>query len=80
MGTMFKQTLFEESTKDLILTWASHTKHASSGTGGSTNRLTAESTNSTYLAQQPAVNMGITPSEIELSCPNSSGRPSSSNN
>ncbi|KAL6517841.1 hypothetical protein OROMI_033542 [Orobanche minor] len=80
MGTMFKQTLFEESTKDLILTWASHTKHASSGTGGSTNRLTAESTNSTYLAQQPAVDMGITPSEIELSCPNSSSRPSSSNN
>ncbi|KAL6552302.1 hypothetical protein OROHE_007666 [Orobanche hederae] len=80
MGTMFKQTLFEESTKDLILTWASHTKHAYSGTGGSTNRLTAESTNFTYLAQQPAVDMGITPSEIELSCPNSSSRPSSSNN
>ncbi|KAL3620744.1 hypothetical protein CASFOL_035656 [Castilleja foliolosa] len=72
MGTEFKQTVFEQYTKDLILTWSSDTKRGSSGAGGSMNRLTTESTNSTHHAQLPVVDGEITASEIELSCPNNS--------
>ncbi|CAA0824784.1 MLO-like protein 13 [Striga hermonthica] len=69
MGSMFKETLFAQFTKDLLLTWVSDTKHGSSRTDGSINRLTFESTNSTCLAQQMAMDSATTSSEIELSSP-----------
>ncbi|GFP80421.1 mlo-like protein 13 [Phtheirospermum japonicum] len=72
MGTMFKKTVFEQYTKDLIMTWVSDTKHGSSEANGSMKRLTTESTNSTNVARQPVVDGEITASEIELSCPNNS--------
>ncbi|KAI3445516.1 hypothetical protein Pfo_002181 [Paulownia fortunei] len=78
MGSMFKQTLFEEFAQDLIMTWVKDTKHGSSRANGSM-RLTTESTNPICLAQEPVVDGGITASEIELSCPNNSDRPSSWN-
>ncbi|KAK6159716.1 hypothetical protein DH2020_003097 [Rehmannia glutinosa] len=82
MGSMFKQTVFDQFTKDLLLTWASDTKRGSSlsNGNGTMSKLTTESTNPTTVAQQPVVEEGnITPSEIELSCPNNSNTPYSLN-
>ncbi|GER29272.1 MLO-like protein [Striga asiatica] len=79
MSSMFKETLFAQFTKELLRTWASDTKHGSSRTNGSINRLTFESTNSTCLAQQMAMDSATTSSEIELSRPENISRPSSFN-
>ncbi|KAL7119771.1 hypothetical protein ACP275_02G082600 [Erythranthe tilingii] len=65
MGSMFKQTVFDEFTHDLILTWAKDRKFASSEANESMSKLTTEPTNPICLSQQPV-------SEIELSCPNKS--------
>ncbi|KAK6159701.1 hypothetical protein DH2020_003082 [Rehmannia glutinosa] len=70
MGSMFKQTVFEQFTKDLLLTWATHTKHGDTTPNGSISKLTIESTNPTTVAQQTVVDGRISASEIELSCPN----------
>lgn len=80
MGSMFKQTIFDEFTQNLILTWAKDRKFASEASESMSNRLTTESANpSICLAQPPEGDDGITPSEIELSCPDISYMPSSCN-
>ncbi|KAL0384685.1 UNVERIFIED_CONTAM: MLO-like protein 13 [Sesamum radiatum] len=79
MGSMFKQTVFDEFTQELLRTWAKDSKPGSS-TGRSSrsaNRLTTEPTDAISLSQESVVDGQIAASEVELS---TSHMPSSWNN
>ncbi|KAG8368971.1 hypothetical protein BUALT_Bualt15G0101700 [Buddleja alternifolia] len=75
MGTMFKQTIFDETTQKLIQSWAGA---GSSRADGSTKKLTNEPTEP--ISEYTVVDGRTTETEIELSCPNTSYMPFSSQN
>lgn len=76
MGSMFKQTIFDESTQGPVMNWVKDRKSDLSSHHGAVNRLTSESADSVMLAQPPAAEEEITTTEIELSGLNISQMPS----
>ncbi|KAL0335346.1 UNVERIFIED_CONTAM: MLO-like protein 13 [Sesamum radiatum] len=78
MGSMFKQTVFDEFTQELLRTWAKESRPGSSaGRRASSRRLTTEPTDPISHSQESVVDGPIAASEVELS---TSHMPSSWNN
>ncbi|KAL0422168.1 UNVERIFIED_CONTAM: MLO-like protein 13 [Sesamum latifolium] len=78
MGSMFKQTVFDEFTQELLRTWAKDSKPSSTGRSRrSSSRLTTEPTDAISHSQESVVDGQIAASEVELS---TSHMPSSWNN
>ncbi|KAK4491322.1 hypothetical protein RD792_002058 [Penstemon davidsonii] len=67
MGSMFKQTVFDEFTQDLIRTWAKDTKSGLSQAERNISSLISESNDPICLVQEPVADRRITASHIELS-------------
>ncbi|KAL3843610.1 hypothetical protein ACJIZ3_001013 [Penstemon smallii] len=68
MGSMFKQTVFDEFTQDLIRTWAKDSKSDLSQAERNISRLIISDSNDPIgLVQEPVADGRITASHIELS-------------
>ncbi|KAL3824666.1 hypothetical protein ACJIZ3_020695 [Penstemon smallii] len=67
MGSMFKQTVFDKFTQEIIKTWANDTLSGLSQAERNISRLISESNDPICLVQEPVADGRITASHIELS-------------
>ncbi|XP_027162672.1 MLO-like protein 13 [Coffea eugenioides] len=72
MGSLFKQTMFDEYIRELILKWARRTP---SSAAGESHRLASQSTESIHASEQPTLDDAIATSVIELNHHNESQTP-----
>ena len=72
MGSMFKQTMFDEYIHQLILKWARRTP---SSAAGESHRLASQSTESIHASEHPTLDDAIATSVIELNHHNESQTP-----